>query len=76
MRERRSISDVVQQAFVKVDEQGTEAAAATGVTVAAAAATTTTLPPPEMTIDHPFMYLIRDMQSGAIAFIGQVVDPR
>jgi serpin B len=69
------ISDVVQKAFIKVDEQGTEAAAATGVTVAAGAETTSTLPPPEITIDHPFVYLIRDMQSGAIVFIGQVVNP-
>jgi serpin B len=69
------ISDVVQKAFIKVDEQGTEAAAATGVTGAAGAETTTTLPPVEMTIDHPFVYLIRDTQSGAILFIGQVVDP-
>ena len=49
------ISDVVQKAFIMVDEQGTEAAAATGVTVAAGAESTTTLPPPEMTIDHPFV---------------------
>jgi serpin B len=69
------ISDVVQKAFIKVDEQGTEAAAATGVTVAAAGTTATTLPPVEMTVDHPFVYLIRDVQSGAIVFIGQVVDP-
>jgi serpin B len=69
------ISDVVQKAFITVDEQGTEAAAATGVTVAAGAMSTTTLPPLEMTIDHPFVYLIRDVQTGVILFIGQVVDP-
>ena len=69
------ISDVKQKAFVAVDEYGTEAAAATGVTVAPGADSTTTLPPMEMTIDHPFIYLIRDLQTGTILFIGQVVDP-
>ncbi len=70
------ISDVEQKAFIKVDEQGTEAAAATGVTTAAAGTTTTAGPPVKMTIDHPFVYLIRDTRSGAIVFIGQVIDPR
>jgi serpin B len=69
------ISDVVQKAFVQVDEQGTEAAAASGVTVAAGAESTTTLTPPVMTVDHPFLYLIRDTVSGTILFIGQVTDP-
>jgi serpin B len=70
------ISGVRQKAFIKVDEQGTEAAAASAVTMAAAGTTTTTTPPLEMTIDRPFVYLIRDMRSDAILFIGQVVDPR
>lgn len=68
------IADVAQKAFIEVDEHGTEAAAASGVTMAGASSTTT-VPPPEMTIDHPFVYLIRDVQSGTILFIGQVVDP-
>jgi serpin B len=69
------ITDVRQKAFISTNERGTEAAATTGVTTAAAGSTTTTVPPVEMTIDHPFVYMIRDMQSGAILFIGQVVDP-
>lgn len=69
------ITDVVQKAFITVNEQGTEAAAVTGVTGAAGAAPTTE-PYVEMTIDHPFVYLIRDAQTGAIVFVGQVVDPQ
>jgi serpin B len=68
------ITDVAQRAFIEVDEYGTEAAAASGVTMAGASSTTT-VPPPEMTIDHPFVYLIYDTQTGAILFIGQMVDP-
>jgi serpin B len=70
------ITNVAQKAFIDVNEEGTEAAAATGVTMAGATSTTTTLPPVEMTVDHPFVYLIRDTQTGAILFIGQVMDPR
>jgi serpin B len=69
------ITDVVQKAFITVNEQGTEAAAVTGVTGAAGAAPTTESYV-EMTIDHPFVYLIRDAQNGAILFVGQVVDPQ
>ncbi len=68
------ITDVVQKAFITVNEKGTEAAAATGTTVAAAG-TTTEAPFVEMTFDHPFVYLIRDSITGAILFIGQVVSP-
>jgi len=66
------IGDVLHQAFVSVDEQGTEAAAATAVMVAPSA-----LPeePVEVTMDRPFVFLIRDIGTGAILFVGRVVDP-
>jgi serine protease inhibitor len=66
------ISDVVHKAFVAVDEAGTEAAAATAVIVG-----TTSIPEPsvEVTIDHPFIFLIRDIQTGAILFVGRVLNP-
>lgn len=66
------ISDVVHKAFVKVDEAGTEAAAATAVIVG-----TTSLPPPPVPfdIDRPFVYIIRDLQTETILFIGRMTDP-
>jgi len=66
------ISDVVHKAFVAVDEAGTEAAAATAVIMAL-----TAVPPPpvEVTIDRPFIFLIRDIETGAILFVGRVMNP-
>lgn len=67
-----SISDVVQKAFIAVDEKGTEAAAATGVIVG-----TTSLPvdpPIPFHVDRPFLFFIRD-QNGVVLFSGHVVDP-
>jgi serpin B len=65
------ISDVVHKAFVAVDEAGTEAAAATAVEMAL-----TSVPPPpiEVTLDHPFIFLIRDIETGAILFVGRVLN--
>ena len=66
------ISDVIHQAFVSVDEAGTEAAAATAVIMKLLSAPE---PPVELTIDRPFVFLIRDIETGAILFVGRVVDP-
>jgi serpin B len=69
------ISSVIHMAFVSVDEEGTEAAAATAVGMAMAAAP---IPEeiPEFRADHPFVFLIRDRQTGAILFMGRVTDPK
>jgi len=66
------ISEVVHKAFVSVDEAGTEAAAATAVVMKRLA-----LPeePVEVSVDRPFIFLIRDVQTGAILFVGRIVDP-
>ncbi len=61
---------LVHEAFVAVDEEGTEAAAAT---VGGAG---TTSAPPEFVADRPFLFLIRDRVTGSILFMGRVVDPR
>ncbi len=66
-----TIADVVHKAYVAVDEQGTEAAAATGVMMSAMAI----LNQNTLTIDHPFIFVIRDMQTGAILFVGRVMNP-
>ena len=68
------ISAVVHKAFVDVNEQGTEAAAATAV-VMRSMAVMMPRPTPIFRADHPFIFLIRDNHSGSILFIGRLVDP-
>ena len=65
------IRDVLHKGFVSVDEAGTEAAAATAVVMEEEA------PEPlvEVTVDRPFIFLIRDIETGAILFIGRVLNP-
>jgi serpin B len=67
-----AISDVVHKAFVSVDEAGTEAAAATAVIVGESGMPGQLV---EVTIDHPFIFLIRDIETGAILFVGRVMNP-
>ncbi|NLG48532.1 MAG: serpin family protein [Chloroflexi bacterium] len=64
------IGDVIHKAFVTVDEAGTEAAAATAVVMAGGAPQ-----PQEMTIDRPFVFVIRDIQTGTLLFVGRVLNP-
>jgi serpin B len=68
------ISDAIHKAFIAVDEKGTEAAAATVVVFMQTGALM-----PEgivLTIDRPFFYIIRDIPTGTILFMGRLVDPR
>ncbi len=67
------ISDVFHKAFVKVDENGTEAAAATAVVVGLTSFNP--VEPIEVKVDRPFLFLIRDVKTGTILFVGRVVDP-
>lgn len=66
------VQEVVHKAFVDVSEEGTEAAAATGVVVGVRSAPR---PAPEFRADRPFVFLIRDTRSGAILFIGRLAEP-
>jgi serpin B len=63
------VHDVVHQAYVRVSESGTEAAAATGVSTAGFAAGDS------VAVDHPFFFFIRDVPTGAVLFVGRVMDP-
>ncbi|MBU0992522.1 MAG: serpin family protein [Proteobacteria bacterium] len=67
-----TISKIAHKAFVRVDEEGTEAAAATGTLMGA-----TSVPEVDtaMKIDRPFIFVILDKETGSILFIGSVVDP-
>lgn len=67
------IGNVIHKAFVAVDEEGTEAAAATAVIMEGASAV---MPENELYIDRPFIYFIRDVESGQILFIGRVLNPK
>ncbi len=67
------ISDVLHKAFVAVDEKGTEAAAATAVIIGVTSMPTE--PPVQVTIDRPFIFLIRDIETGAVLFVGRVLNP-
>ena len=64
------VETAVHKAFISVDEEGTTASAATGITVGP------TSLPPDFRIDRPFIFLIRDVPTGAVLFVGRVVDPR
>lgn len=66
------IGAVLHKAFVKVNEEGTEAAAATAVVMLARGLP---MPPPTFRADHPFVFLIRERNTSTILFLGRVVDP-
>jgi serpin B len=68
-----AISDVIHQAFVALDERGTEAAAATAVVVGPPSIPQVEV---ELNLDRPFLFLIRDLPTGAVLFMGRLADPR
>jgi serpin B len=65
-----SISKLFQKTFIEVNEEGTEAAAVTGVEIG------TTSVPPSFTADRPFLYIIREKATGTICFMGRVGNPK
>jgi serine protease inhibitor len=70
--ESLQIAAVVHEAFIAVDEQGTEASAATGVVMAVSAARR---PDVQLTVDRPFLFVLHDTATGTPLFIGRVSDP-
>jgi serpin B len=71
------ISAAIHKAFVDVNEQGTEAAAATSTVMRAMAMRAPMKEPPPVVFraDHPFLLMIRDVKTGGILFLGRVEDP-
>jgi serpin B len=66
---------VIHKAFVDVNEEGTEAAAATAVGVRATAMVVRPKPTPVFRADRPFVYMIRDVRNGSVLFLGRLADP-
>lgn len=66
------IDEVHHETFISVDEKGTEAAAATGIVIPVSKAVGEE--PFEMTVDRPFLFLIRERRTGAVLFLGRMVD--
>jgi serpin B len=69
------IGEVLHQACIDVNEQRTEAAAAVVVEVVVEVQVSTPPPPIVMKIDRPFIFFIRDIETGAILFVGRVMNP-
>ena len=67
------ISEVIHKAFVDVNEEGTEAAAATATVMEGGEPPA---PPPVFRADRPFVFVIRDVRSGAVLFVGRVANPK
>jgi len=70
--DRLVLSDVFHRAFVRVDEKGTEAAAATAAVMSARSLQAQ---PQAFNADHPFLFILRDVGTGTILFMGRVTDP-
>jgi serpin B len=76
-REQLFVASVRHRSFVEVTEKGTEAAAATAMMLAVGAAVPRTRPfHPVVHADRPFLFVIRDVETGAVLFLGRHVDPR
>ena len=72
---RLNISAVIHQAFVEVNEEGTEAAAATAVVMAASYGVEEPKPIKTFKADHPFIFIIQENETGNILFVGRISDP-
>jgi len=75
-RDRLYISKVIHKAFVEVNEKGTEAAAATAVMMVGATSVRMSVPfTPTFKANRPFLFIIRDKNTGSILFMGRMMDP-
>ena len=69
------ISDVLHKAFIEIDEEGTEAAAATAVVMVLTSTNQLAIKPFEFKADHPFLFYIIDDETKAILFMGRLMEP-
>jgi serpin B len=69
------ISAVEHQATITVDEEGTEASAATAVVMDEVSAPAPSDLPVDLTVDRPFLFTVTDIETGAVLFLGRVLDP-
>jgi serpin B len=74
--EQMFVNEVLHATYVKVDEQGTEAAATTVVETKKEAAKIDPERPVDFRVNRPFVFIIRDQLTGSVLFIGRVIDPR
>ena len=70
------VSDIIQKTFVEVNEEGTEAAAATTIMMVGYAGRPKKVEPVRFFADRPFLFLIREKSTGVILFIGRMDEPR
>jgi serine protease inhibitor len=75
-KEGLKISDVVHKAYVDINEEGTEAAASTAVMITPTMARINPHPPVVFRADHPFLFMIRDPDTGSILFLGRLTEPK
>jgi serpin B len=78
MPQKLYVSKVLHKAFMEVNEKGTEAAAATAVLMARPTEAVPQSVPftPTFRADRPFVFLIRDVRTGSILFVGRLMNPR
>jgi serpin B len=74
--DRLYISAVFHKAFIDVNEKGAEAAAATAVSMARAGAAPPRDEPVPFVVDHPFLFVLRDVQTNIVLFVGRVTEPK
>ncbi len=71
-----ALSDVFHKTFIEVDEEGTEAAAATAITMVTLGMATTPPKPFEVRVDRPFLFAIQHRASGTCLFLGRIANPK
>ena len=69
------VSKMIQKAFIEVNEEGSEASAATAAFMDVRSATKTKTKPLQFTCDHPFLFMIKDHLTGVILFSGKITNP-